>query len=112
MRPVRTRVPGDSPSPFMHAAAAIVVALRWRLEFAIEFLLLLGRKQGMHARARLMHLFAPLVLKLLTQVHNLGAGFVYNLEDLVALRRRQFQFVLHPRDERLMRNAQPSIAIG
>lgn len=97
---------------FMHARTAVAVVVGGRSEFAIEFLLLLGREEGVHSSARLTHLFAALMLELLAQVHHLGARLVYNLKDLIALRGRQIQLVLHPLDERPARNAQPSVAVG
>jgi hypothetical protein len=89
-----------------------MVAVGRRSEFAIEFFLLLGREQGMNASARLQHLFVTLALEVLAQVHHLGAGFVYDLENLVVLRRRQIQLMLHPFDERLVWRAQQSVAVG
>src|SRR5271169_4847078 len=48
----------------------------------------------------------------MAQIHHLGACLFHDLEDLIALRRRQIQLMLHPLDERLVRNPQPSMAIG
>jgi hypothetical protein len=89
-----------------------MVAVGGRSEFAIEFLLLFGGEQGVHARAGLLHLFVALALEVLAQIHHLGASLVYYLEDLIALRRRQIQLMLHPFDERLVGKAQPSVAVG
>src|ERR1700691_3498050 len=66
----------------------------------------------MHARAGPPHLIAALLFELLAQVHNLGARLIYNLQDLIALRRRQLQLMLHPLDERFMRKPQPSVTIS
>jgi len=86
----------------MHPGAAVVLGRR--LEFAIEFLLLLRSQQGAHAGARLKDGFAALTLKLFAQVHHLGAGFVHDCEDLVVLRGRQLQLTLNPLDKRSARN--------
>jgi hypothetical protein len=106
MRPI-----GRSALTFTHAGA-VMVALGGPPEFAIELLLLLGREQRAHAGAGLMHLFAALMLEFLAQVHHLGARLVYDLKDLIVLRGRQMQLVLHSLDERSARNAQPSVAVG
>ena len=82
----------------MHPGAAVVLG-RWP-EFAIEFLLLLGRQQGAHAGTRLKYRFVALTLELFAQVHHLGARLVHDCEDLVVLRGRQLQLTLNPLDKR------------
>ena len=88
-----------------------MVAVGRRSEFAIELLLLLGRQQRVHAPASLLHLFVALALEVLAQVRHLGTGLVYDLENLIALRRRQIQLMLHPFNERIVRKAQPPVAV-
>src|SRR5690242_21466968 len=59
-----------------------------------------------------MHLFSALVLELLAQSHHLPTSLVYDLQNLIVLRRRQAQLTLHPLDERSARNSQPSVSIS
>lgn len=85
---------------------------RWRLEVAIEFLLLIGIEQGADLAKSVTQSRHPLGFELPAQSDYFEAGIIDDLMNLLALGKSQIQLPLHPPDDRLVWHAQQPIAIG
>jgi len=93
----------------MHPMISLVLGRR--SEIAIEFVPLLGRQHGTHARARLQDGLVALMLEFSAHRHNLRARLADDLQNLRALVRRQIQVTLHAVEEASVRRPQPSAPV-
>ena len=71
---------------------------RGRREIAVEFFLLLGSQNRTDLLERLHEQVVALMAKVLLQLLHLETGVLHYAFDLMALRRGQLQFMIHPRD--------------